>query len=143
MLGPVLAPQPVTVARPPVPAGVGGALGLPAGAAAALLADVVGTGPTGGLVLAAAVAAVLGAVTSPRGALVAAAQVWACWDGFVLHRLGTLQADGADLAGIAAVAGVALVASVLVAVRARRAARPRRYAPVRGIPIVRGPRLAE
>jgi hypothetical protein len=138
----VLAPRPSTGAGAPdapgpiVPGGVGAVLGLPAGAVAALVAWAFGGAPVAGVVLAAAAAATLAAVTTPLGALGAAALCWACADGFVLHRFGTLGDGRADLLALAAVAAAAAVAYLVGAtVRHVRAARLARGYAARDIPV--------
>ncbi len=132
-------PERVSVPRPPVSGGAprlpavsgpsGAALGLPAGAAGALLTWTLGGDPTIGLVLAAATAVWLAALTTPLGALVAAAQCWACFDGFVVHRLGTLEGGPVDIVafGIVACAAVAAQAVRAMATRGRTSTRLRSY----------------
>jgi hypothetical protein len=116
---------------------MGGALGLPAGAAAALVAWTFGGGATTGLVLAALAAAWLGALTTPPGAVVAAAQCWACFDGFVVHRFGSLGGGRADLLALAVVAGAGLaVAAAATVVRRHRVGSATRGYPAVRIPAV-------
>jgi hypothetical protein len=116
----VLAPRPtdgtVVPARPLLPGAVGGVLGLPAGAVAAMAAWALGGSPTTGLVLATAAAATLGAIATTPGAVVAATLCWACYDGFVLHTLGTLEGGRADLVALAVVVVAALAAQLVGAV---------------------------
>jgi len=50
---------------------------------------------------------------------VAAGACWACFDGFVAHRFGTLHANPADLIALAVVAGAALGACAVRTVIAR------------------------
>ena len=108
----------------PLPGPAGAALGLPAGAVASLVTWTFGGDPTTGLVLATLAAVAIGASTSWTGTVVAALQCWACLDGFVLHRFGSLHAGAADLLALGVVAGVALAAhlvtALLIAVLRRR-----------------------
>lgn len=149
----VLAPRPAAPGAP-VPASLGIALGLPAGAVAALMAAVVphgatvgvafrlgagaiaagssggvaGSGALLGIVLVALVAGVLGAVTEPLPALGAAAQVWACWDGFVRHGLGMLAFGPGDLTVLGVVAAAALATAGVAALHRQRGVGVRGYA---------------
>src|SRR5213075_1804021 len=72
---------------PPVPGGIGSALGFLAGTAATLLGAAVGARdhPVLGLALLGCVALTVAAVTSAAGALAGAAQCWALWDGFLVN----------------------------------------------------------
>jgi hypothetical protein len=119
--GEVPAPRPTSAAhgRPAIPGPVGATLGLPAGAVATIVAWAFGGAPGTGIVLAAVAAAALAAATSAPGALGAAAQCWACADGFVLNRFGTLGDGHADLVALVAVLTAATAAHVL-AVLVRR-----------------------
>lgn len=113
----MFAPRPtdgtVVPARPLLPGAVGGVLGLPAGAVAAMAAWAFGGSPTTGLVLATAAAVTLGAIATTPGAVLAAALCWACYDGFVLHSLGTLEGGRADLVALAVVVGAAVAAQLV------------------------------
>jgi hypothetical protein len=95
---------------------VGGVLGLPAGAVAAIAAWAFGGDHTTGLVFAAAAAVILASMTTTVGAAVTASLSWACYDGFVLHRFGTLDGGRADLTALGIVAGAALTARAVAAV---------------------------
>jgi hypothetical protein len=95
---------------------VGGVLGLPAGAVAAIAAWVFAGDHTTGLVLAAAAAVILAAMTTTVGAVVTASLTWACYDGFVLHRFGTLEGGRGDLIALGIVVGAALAARGAAAV---------------------------
>ena len=135
----MLAPRPPAPRRDPappaVPGAVGAVLGLPLGAVAALGAWVFGGGAATGLTLALAAAVWLGTATSVLGGVVAAAQTWACYDGFVLHRFGTLQGGRADLVALGVIAAAALVTGgVIRAVRHTRTS-----VALRGYPAVRFP----
>jgi hypothetical protein len=79
-----------------------------------------GGSPTTGLVLATAAAVTLGAMTIAPGAVVAAVLCWACYDGFVLHSLGTLEGGHADLVALAVVVAAALAAQLVGAVTRHR-----------------------
>lgn len=120
----MLAPRPAA-ARARVPGSLGIALGLPAGV---LVAATSGGSAVVGVVVATVVAAGLGLLTEPLPAGVVGLQVWACWDGFVQHRLGVLSAEPADRAALAVVVGAALVAAGAAALRRRSETRRRRYA---------------
>jgi K+-sensing histidine kinase KdpD len=131
----VLAPHPAAVpVRPSLSGAVGGVLGLPAGAVAALTAWAFAGDHTTGLVFAALAAITLAALTTTIGAAVAACLCWACFDGFVLHRFGTLEASRNDLLALGVVLGAALaVRGVAAAVRyagtsGRTTEAPRGYA---------------
>ena len=89
---------------------VGGVLGLPAGAVAAIAAWAFAGDHTTGLVFAAAAAVILAAMTTTVGAVVTASLSWACYDGFVLHRFGTLDIGHGDLIALGIVVGAALAA---------------------------------
>ncbi|MDT7710568.1 MAG: hypothetical protein QOG20_6175 [Pseudonocardiales bacterium] len=109
-----------------IPGPLGAVLGLPVGAATALGAWPFGGGPVVGLVLIIAAALWLGSATTAVGGVIAAVQMWGCYDGFVLHRLGTLHDGRADLLALGMAAGAALVAhavtrAVIVASRHARA----------------------
>lgn len=112
----MLAPRPSTGAGAPdapgpvVPGAVGAVLGLPVGAGAALVTWALGGAPIAGIVLAAVAAATLAAVTTPIGAIGAAALCWACVDGFVLNRFGTLGDSRADLLALGIIAASAVAA---------------------------------
>lgn len=98
---------------------MGAALGLPVGVAAALATWLLGGDHTVGLVLATAAAAWVASQTTVAAALVATLQCWACFDGFVLHRLGSLESGPADVAALALIAAAAL--ATRTASRGRRA----------------------
>jgi hypothetical protein len=129
-----------TPARPVLSGAVGGALGLPAGAVAAIAAWAFDGNPTTGIVLAAVAAMALAALTTTTGAVVTGALSWACYDGFVLHRLGTLEAGRADLVALGVVV-VAAVAAQLVGAVVRHAGRERRPRAVR--PSLSRPEIAQ
>jgi hypothetical protein len=95
---------------------VGGVLGLPAGAVAAIAAWAFAGDHTIGLAFAAAVAVILAAMTTTVGAVVTASLSWACYDGFVLHRFGTLDSGRVDLSALGIVVGTALAARAVAAV---------------------------
>ena len=95
---------------------VGGVLGLPAGAVAAITAWAFAGDHTTGLVFAAAAAVILAAMTTTVGAVVTASLSWACYDGFVLHRFGTLESGRGDLIALGIVVGAALAARTVAAV---------------------------
>lgn len=95
---------------------VGAALGLPAGAVAALVTCGLGGALGLGVALAAVVAAAISAVTTGPGALLGAAQCWACIDGFVVNRFGVLRADRTDLIALAVVLTAAVAAVLLAAI---------------------------
>ncbi|WP_433558555.1 hypothetical protein ACQPWY_08575 [Pseudonocardia xinjiangensis] len=120
----MLAPRPThgtAVPTPPVlPGAVGGVLGLPAGAVAVMVTWVYGGSPTTGLVLATAAAVTLGAMATTPGAIVAAVLSWACYDGFVVHSLGTIEAGRADLVALAVVVVAALAAHLVGVVTRHR-----------------------
>ena len=80
------------------------ALGLPAGVTAVLVGWLLGGHP--GVVLMLTTVAAVGARTAPRAALAAGAVCWACYDGFVLHGLGVLDAGTADLVSLTVSSGV-------------------------------------
>ncbi|WP_156994043.1 hypothetical protein [Pseudonocardia acaciae] len=107
---------------PRLPGTAGSALGFGAAVAATLVAWPLGelfgaaSRPVLGLVLLAVVAVGVGSVTTLAGAVACAAQCWALYSGFVLHRFGELWLDppsrfalallvtsgaGASLAGLA------------------------------------------
>lgn len=109
----MFAPAPIDF-RPLPPVGVGVALGLPAGVAAVLVTSLLGGNPVLGLLLAVAVAVAVGTRTAPVAATAAGAVCWACYDGFVVHRLGELGADPIDLVTLAVVTGAAFVGSMIV-----------------------------
>jgi hypothetical protein len=131
----VLAPRPAagdaTPARPVLSGAVGGVLGLPAGAVAAFAAWAFDGNPTTGIVLAAVGAMALAALTTTTGAVVAGALSWACYDGFVLHRFGTLEGGRADVVALGVVVVAAVAARLVGAVvrHAGRARRPRAVSP--------------
>jgi hypothetical protein len=134
----VLAPRSTagdaTPARPVLSGAVGGVLGLPAGAVAAIAAWAFDGNPTTGIVLAAVAAMALAALTTTTGAVVSGALSWACYDGFVLHRFGTLEGGRADLVALGVVV-VAVVAAQLVGAVVRHAGRERRPTAVGPSPI--------
>ncbi|OLT12496.1 hypothetical protein BJF78_24475 [Pseudonocardia sp. CNS-139] len=107
-----------------LPGPLGGTLGLPAGAVAAMAAWASGGSPVAGAVLAAVAAAALAAVTTPVGALGAAALCWACADGFVVNRFGTLGGGARDLWLLAVVAAAAAAAWTAGALVRRLVGRP-------------------
>jgi hypothetical protein len=125
----VLAPRPAagdaTPSGPVLSGAVGGALGLPAGVVAAFAAWAFDGNPTTGIVLAAVAAMALAALTTTTGAVVAGALSWACYDGFVLHRFGTLEGGRADLVALGVVVAAAVAAQLVGAV-VRHAGRERR-----------------
>ncbi|MCH6170496.1 hypothetical protein [Pseudonocardia alaniniphila] len=116
----MLAPRPTTgdtaPAQPLMSGPVGGVLGLPAGAVAAIAAWAFAGDHTMGLVFAAAAAVTLAAMTTTVGAVVTASLSWACYDGFVLHRFGTLEGGRGDLIALGIVVGAALTARAAAAV---------------------------
>ncbi|MBC8090594.1 MAG: hypothetical protein H7Y15_01325, partial [Pseudonocardia sp.] len=67
-----------------------------------------------GLLVVTAVACAVGSRLPPLAALASGAMCWACFDGFVVHRLGELGADPIDLTTLAVVASAALVTGVIV-----------------------------
>ena len=85
-----------------------------------MVAWVFGGSPTTGLVLATAAAVTLGAMATAPGAVVAAVLSWACYDGFVLHSLGTLEDGHADLVALAVVVLGALAAQLVGTVARHR-----------------------
>jgi hypothetical protein len=95
---------------------VGAALGLPAGAVAALVTCGLGGALGLGIALAAAIAAAISTVTTGPGALLSAAQCWACIDGFIVNRFGELRADRTDLIALAVVLTAAVAAALLTAI---------------------------
>ena len=101
---------------------VGAALGLPAGAVTALVTCGLGGALGLGIALAAVVAAAISMVTTGPGALLGAAQCWACIDGFVVNRFGELRADRTDLIALAVVLTTAVAAALLVAIWRRMTA---------------------
>jgi K+-sensing histidine kinase KdpD len=134
----VHAPRPAagdaTPARPVLSGAVGGVLGLPAGAGAAIAAWAFGGDPTIGIVLAAGAAIALATLTTTVGAVIAGALCWACYDGFVLHRFGTLDGGRADLVAL----GVVVVAAVAARVVAAAVRHARTTAAVRHARTTRG-----
>jgi K+-sensing histidine kinase KdpD len=117
---------------------VGGVLGLPAGAVAAIAAWAFAGDPTTGLVFAAGAAVLLAAMTTTVGAVVTASLSWACYDGFVLHRFGTLEGGRGDLIALGIVLGAALAARAVTGViRQVRTAESRRDYPANVPPEVR------
>ena len=96
---------------PPVPGGVGSALGLLAGTAAALLGAALDARdhPALGLALLGGTAVTIAGLTSAAGALAAAAQCWALWDGFLVNRFGELTITRASALALLVVAVVAPV----------------------------------
>jgi hypothetical protein len=95
---------------------VGAALGLPAGAVTALVTCGLGGALGLGIALAAVVAAAISMVTTGPGALLGAAQCWACIDGFVVNRFGELRADRTDLVALAVVVTAAVTTTLLAAI---------------------------
>lgn len=95
-----------------VPGPLGAGLGLPVGLAAVFLTWSVGGNPTAGLVLASIAAAAVAAVTTIPGGTVAGGLCWACYDGFVVNRLGTLTVGQAELVAFAIVVTTALVTGI-------------------------------
>jgi len=96
---------------PPVPGGVGSALGLFAGTAAALLGAALDghDHPALGLALLGGTAVTIAGLTSAAGALAAAAQCWALWDGFLVNRFGELTITRASALALLVLAVVAPV----------------------------------
>ena len=103
-----------TAGHAPVPGGIGSALGLVGGSAATVLA--VGLGARGhpalGLAPLIVVVLAVAAVTTAGGALGAAAQCWALWDGFLVNRLGELVLTRPGVDGLLLLALVSLVTTV-------------------------------
>jgi K+-sensing histidine kinase KdpD len=99
-----------------MPGAVGGVLGLPAGAIAAIAAWAFAGDHTTGLVFAAGAAVILASMTTTVGAVVTASLCWACFDGFVLHRFGTLDGGRDDLVALGIVVAAALAARAIAAV---------------------------
>jgi hypothetical protein len=115
---PLAAPRP---ARPaPVPGGLGSALGFGAGAVVTLAAAGLGAhaAPAFGLALLTATAVATAATTTLPGALGAAVQCWALWDGFLVDDLGQLTLTRQSTPALACLAVAAGLTS-LVATTAR------------------------
>ncbi|NMH98857.1 hypothetical protein [Pseudonocardia acidicola] len=122
--------QPAVISGP-----AGGALGLPVGVVAAVVASTLGDTRVTGLVFAAAAAAGVALLTTAPGALAAAAQCWAVYDGFEVNRFGQLGGTRPELVVLGAVCLVALIARFAVALRtAQRPSRRRRSYPAPGGP---------
>ena len=101
---------------PHLPASLGLALGFVAGAVAAIVASMIGAGhdPTLGLLLLTAAAAMVGALTTPIGALASALQCWAFYTGFLLNRQGVLTFDHASRTALAIIVFTGVVPSLLL-----------------------------
>ncbi|GEL16702.1 hypothetical protein PA7_05390 [Pseudonocardia asaccharolytica DSM 44247 = NBRC 16224] len=99
------------------------ALGLPAGTVATFAAAGLGAhdAPLFGLAVLTATAVALATLTSAPGAIGAAIQFWALWDGFLVNKFGELTFTHADWPGLVALPACAALAS-LVAAKLRAAA---------------------
>lgn len=99
-----------------MPSGLGSAIGFAAAIVATLIA--VGLGarqqPLLGLALVCGTTATVAAVTPLPGALGAAVQSWAVWDGFVVNQLGVLAATPTEIQGLLVLAVAALVVRTCV-----------------------------
>ena len=104
-----------TAGHAPVSGGIGRALGLVGGTAATVLAAGLGARGHPALGLAPLIVVVLAvaAVTTAGGALGAAAQCWALWDGFLVNRLGELAPTRPGVDGLLMLAVVSLVTTVV------------------------------
>jgi hypothetical protein len=93
------------------------AVGFASGIPATLLAWWCGAGrdPVVGLVVLTVVAAAVGAVCTPLGALVAAVPLWALDTGFVLNRFGVLTVDHRSLPALATIQLAAILSSLAAA----------------------------
>lgn len=96
---------------------MGSVIGFGAGIVTTLVASALGAreAPGFGLALLAASVVAVAATTTLVGALAAAAQCWAFWDGFLLNNLGRLTADRGGWQGLALLL-LCAVAAVAVAV---------------------------
>jgi hypothetical protein len=110
-----------------VPGGVGSALGLVAGTAAALLGAAVDARdhPVLGLVLLGGTAVGVAGLTTAAGAFAGAVQCWALWDGFLVNRFGELTLTRTSALVLLALAAAALA----VAGTGRRLRTRRRHTP--------------
>ena len=102
---------------PHLPTSLGLALGFVAGAVTAIVASVIGAGhdPAMGLLLLTATAAMVGALTTPIGALASALQCWAFYTGFLLNRQGVLTFDQSSRTALAIIVFAGVVSSLLLA----------------------------
>jgi hypothetical protein len=101
---------------PRLPTGLGLALGFLAGAVTAIVASMIGAGhdPAVGLLLLTAAAALVGALTTPIGALASALQCWAFYTGFLLNRQGVLTLDHPSRTALAIIVFAGVVPSLLL-----------------------------
>lgn len=101
---------------PHLPASLGFALGFVAGAVTTIVAAMVGAShdPAVGLLLLTAAAAMVGALTTPIGALASALQCWAFYIGFLLNRQGVLTFDHSSRTALAIIVFAGVVPSLLL-----------------------------
>jgi hypothetical protein len=113
----------------PIPGPLGCTIGFGAGLLITVAAAALGArdGPGLGVVLLAAAA--VAAITTLPGAVAAAAQCWALWDGFLVNGLGCLSADRGGWQGLVLLVAAAAVACLAAAtIRNLAARRPTRSA---------------
>jgi hypothetical protein len=98
----------------PLRANLSFTVGFGSGIPGTLLAWWCGAGrdPVVGLIVLTVVAAAVGAVCTPLGALVAAVPLWALDTGFVLNRFGTLTVDHRSLPALGIIQAAAILSSV-------------------------------
>lgn len=121
-------PSPAGCSSIPIPGPLGSTIGFGAGLLTTVAAALLGArdAPALGVMLLAAAA--IAAITTLAGAVAAAAQCWAFWDGFLVNGLDRLNADRGGWQGlvllVAAVAVVYLAAAAVRYLAARRPTRP-------------------
>jgi hypothetical protein len=101
---------------PRLPASLGFALGFAASTVTTIVAGMIGAShdPAVGLLLLTAAAAMLGALTTPIGALASALQCWAFYTGFLLNRQGVLTLDHLSRNALAVIVLAGVVPSLLL-----------------------------